>query len=254
MKWIAVLLLLTSGAWAQSVETFTDSSHFKDGYMYLSVVNNNYGADALLRVTQTRRTLFELSAGWVDSVGVGQTIDSIVCSLKVVSPGGLDDTLRAYPVWKAGCWVEGAGTFSVPTTTGMSWADWNGPDYEWGTAGCDQATDAQADNCTDGASGYDRHATPCDSICSIPTGTYPFYAITLPGTYCQQMYVAGKAVAFLLIGNGTLAYTDFHSRQATTASYRPKAYVYYHAAPTGPTGGSATGIWMSSSDRGSIWR
>ena len=226
---VTMLLMSTTWSWAQSERDITTQSMFLDGFMYASSANNNYGADVTTRVTSSRSTIFQLAGTWIDSIGTGMVVDSIACSLKVTAQGGADDTLRAYPIWKSDCMVEGTGTVSVPTTTGMSYNDWDGPNSEWGTAGCANASDGGAYNCTD-AAGYDRTTTPCDSIYSVTT--YNFYRIRLPATYCQAMYTAGKAVAFLLTGNGALAATDFHTREAVSPSNRPRVTIFYHTAPS----------------------
>ena len=247
---LTILLALPIWSWAQSERDITTQSMFLDGFFYSSAADNNYGADVTTRVTSSRSTIFALNGTWIDSIGAGQTVDSIVCSLKVAGFGGADDTLRAYPIWKSDCMVEGAGTISVPTTTGMSYNDWNGPNSEWGAAGCASAADGSSYNCTD-AGGYDRMTTPCDSLAGVTT--YNFYKIRLPGSYCQSMYSAGRAVAFLLTGNGALANTDFHTREAASASNRPRVTIFYHVAAEPPAAGSNT-VLRGSVIQGSVIR
>jgi len=225
---ILPLVLMWSATWADSLQI--SYQRIDDSYIYSSSPDNNYGADVIIRATSTRATLLRLDSTWVDSIGSDKVVDSLTWHIRI-STNGTSDTCPGFDVWKVNCWIEGTGTGGAPTTTGVSYNDWNGPNSEWGTAGCANGSDAGSTNCTDNG-GYDRTATASDTAFSGVSGT-GYILVNSRVSYVQAQYTAHQPIGLLL---GTYAgnSTDFYSTQASSPSTNaPFVTVFYHTSTTG---------------------
>ena len=247
---LLVTILLMSTIWSVRADTynFSDSGRFADAHIYSSATNNNYGANTTIIQSSGRAILWRLEDNWFDSLGADKDVDSIVCSLRVNSTAGLD-SIPVYLVWKSDCWVEGTGTTATPTAAGASWNDWDGPNSEWAVAGCGQGNDAGSYNCTD-AGGDDRKVSVEDTLFTENTTGWKTFRIT--GASAQAMYDAGRAICVLL-GTNSQFLTDFHSREATSASNRPRMTVYYQSV-TPPSAGGSNVVIRGSVIQGAVIR
>jgi hypothetical protein len=232
----ALLLLCASVALAQDSTVF-DYTYLDDAFIYQSQPDWNYGGSFELRASLTRSILIRLYADLSYYLGENQIIDGmrVYLYLSVRESGtGISDTFQVYPMQTSYCWGEGTGTGGVTATSGATYNDWNAPNTEWGTAGCESAHDDSLFHCTD-ASGYDRWATPSDTPIITGTGTYGWKFCTVQKEYVQTCYDSGY-FAGLLIHQHPATASKFYSTE--NASYRPYIVVYHHTGEVPP---AATG-------------
>ena len=249
-RYLLALLFIATTALGLDLST----GRVDDSYIYSGVPDNNYGGNSEIVLSGARSGLIRLDSTWVDSVGTGQTIDSMIIHLWATSVPTAG-SFYAYGVWKPN-WVEGTGTASAPTTTGVSYNDWNGPDYEWGTAGCANAgaVGTATFNNTD-AGGYDREAAGYDSLAVTTVSTWNIFYVR--PSYAQAAYDGHQAVTILLSQATTGAAYSLASTENTQTSWRPWVSVFYHTAEAPAEGTSATNQVnrpTATSNRGTVTR
>jgi len=122
-------------------------------------VDKNYGGGTDMYVSKKTSNIYNglvRVTGVAAALGAGATISAAACSLKAEYACAATTNISAYRGLKP--WVEGDETGTDNDDGDVTWNDWASDASEWGTAGCENASDAGADNSSDG-SGYDRWAT-----------------------------------------------------------------------------------------------
>lgn len=240
MRLLIGTIFLMSAIWsaAQADSTTFDYNLIEDSYTYESGPNYNYGADVTLWGSGTRSIIIRLSSSFIDYLGSSQIIDSARW-YGWMYYNGVDDTFNVYGILKNVCWIEGSGTIATPTTTGVSHYDWNGPTYEWGTAGCHNASDDSTFNCTDGASSADRQATASSRGIVTGTGSSGWLNCLLPTAYVQMCYDSLTSVSVLL--DATAGNTKFYSTENTILT--PYIVIYHHTDESSPAPSGNRVLW-----------
>ena len=173
-----------------------------------------------------------------NALGASATISACSCSLYIDATAllGTPDMI-AYRVFKP--WVEGitdgSGDPNAPTGGGgATWDDWDADPSEWGTAGCNNASDAGSDNNSDG-SGYDRKATG-EAAATVITAGNAWYNWSITAALAQGWYnnTINENGIILIEDSGTSEYGYYllSTENATTAN-RPRFSFTY------TTGGGA---------------
>jgi hypothetical protein len=222
-KLLIILMLLPAWALAES-KSISNDTDIEDASMSSANPTLNYGGSATNAVdgvaVNYERGLIRIK-NLSDSLGVGATITDCGCSLYVSNESG-SDVISAYRALKP--WVEGTQTGQA-APPGATWEDWDNDDYEWGTAGADNADDGGSDNSGDG-SGYDRWATASGSITIDVNGAY--YDLELPDSLCQKWYDGTyNENGLVLIGDASL---DAIFNSIDNASNKPIFYFTYTPA------------------------
>ena len=250
-RYLLILLLLPALAPALDLS----SGRIDDSYVYSGFPDNNWGANTEIVLTGSPRYgLIRIDSTWVDSVGTGQTIDSMIFHVRTTTVD-VPASWYAYAMWKPGCWVESTGT-GAGALGGVSYNDWNGPDNEWGTAGCNTTGDVGTGsfNCTD-AGGYDREATAYDSLdCATAYTWVTFY---VRPSFLNGAYTNHKAVSIWLRLASASGSASLASTENTQTSWRPWVSVFYHTAEAPAEGTSATNQVnrpTATSNRGTVTR
>ena len=142
------------------------------------------------------------------NLGSGKTVDA--CTLWIHTNTIPDaGTVSLYQVFKP--WVGGDSLGADPTDDGTAtWNDFTNDDEEWGTAGCESASDDGSDNSTDGG-GYDRTATAMSTTAISSAGTW--YALPISTALAQAWYdkTANENGVTMRIGNNDEI--NFHSSE-----------------------------------------
>lgn len=199
----------------EGVDSYTGTT---DTQLYKSGADTNYGTTTTLKVcNQFGSGVFSSLIKFdVSSIPATATITSATLTLTMDSTNFHGGTWGFYRCFKP--WVESTAT----------WNDWDGPNSEWGTAGCDNTNDSGVDNSGDGT-GDDRTATAFDTS-SANTST-----IDIDFATPVQNWVDGSwdnnGVAIDCIGTISDG-ADFRSSEHATTSQRPKLVVVYETAAT----------------------
>jgi hypothetical protein len=119
-------------------------------------------------------------------LGTGATINA--CTLYVyVGTTNNGKTIEARRVFKP--WAEGTASAADPgTNPGATWTCWDADSDDssgWGTAGCENASDAGSDNSSKG-SGYDRKSTVEGSV--TMTASAGYYKVPITTALAQAWY------------------------------------------------------------------
>ena len=157
MKKIVLLLLFLYTSAIAGDMNISGTTNTEDAVLNANNPDDNYGGTTGMGLRINDRFIFRVN-GLAGLIGSGQQIDA--CSLyfyQYAADGlGAEDSLYAWRVFKP--WVEGVSD-AANALTGVTYLDWECDDYEWGSSGCNSASDVGDDNSTDGG-GYDRAATP----------------------------------------------------------------------------------------------
>lgn len=146
----------------------------------------------------------------------GSVLDITDCTLymRKAGIGSADSVISAIRIFKP--WVEGTqnGGKDPP---GVTWVDWDNDDWEWATAGCENADDGGSDNSGDG-SGADRKVTVEDTETLIDaTG---FIDLTMTDALAEGWYAGTiNEEGVIIIGcNETVI---FQTSEHPTSEYQP---------------------------------
>jgi len=231
MKKLLIILLLPVSIWAQATDTLylQNTTDVEDTYLSTAGPDYNYGAAiaggglALDSVPNYYTHVLIRVKNLSDSLPANAVIDSCGCNLYITSLGG--DPIYAYRLLKP--WVEGTQTEGT-SPPGATWNDWDNDDYEWGTAGAQNASDDGTDNSGDG-SDYDRWATASGTIATTTDDAYN--NLVLPDSLCQKWYDGTYNE------NGVFLVTDVSgdgfANSSEAASNQPQWYFVYHTATAG---------------------
>lgn len=155
---LGLILLLAGTAGADETVRIDGTTNVEDTQLRSSAPTGSYGGEVYVNVyTTTFHGLIRVKN--VDSeLGVGATITACACSVYAYIHYFNGD-VSAYRVFKP--WVEGTEVVTSDPP-GATWDDWSNDDWEWATAGCNNADDGGSDNSGDGT-GADRKATAEDT-------------------------------------------------------------------------------------------
>jgi len=226
LKYIIILILLSPVAgWADSVGVTYDSTYFTD--TYLNGASGEEGTKCIDSPTiwvatyaGYRHPVFHLTNAIWNAVGVGYSVDSIVCSLYCTYNFG-SPTVNVYNILKV--------DIDMPNAT---WNDWDAPAREWAVAGADSANDAETYNTGDGDEA-DRWATEFTSF--IPNATSTWFTYTIDDAdWLNDNYVDTRGLTWMLRIEAATKMVQFASLDYGTAASRPKSWLYFHV----PTGGA----------------
>lgn len=119
-------------------------------------VDHNFGGYGEVVTGDEYHTLIR-AKNVASELGGGATITACICSM-YVQPTGINgaDEIFAYRIFKP--WVEGPHVSPTTNEPGATWNDWDNDDWEWATAGCQNADDGGSDNSGDGTDA-DRKST-----------------------------------------------------------------------------------------------
>lgn len=205
------------------------TTNVEDAEIYLWEYPSNFGGTNYLIVSHLwgsepsneEKTLIRVK-NVASELGAGATNITAVCSLYSSGTDTPLDTIYAYRVFKP--WREGTSDAWPCTVTagGVTYDDWDCIDYEWGTAGCDNASDAGSDNSGDGTD-YDRKVTPEGAGVVITQGwQYKWYSWSISTELATGWYNGTiDENGIILIGRIEDSYTHFRSTEHATASQRP---------------------------------
>jgi len=223
-KGIIILLLLPLAVLADSYK-FGPTIHH-DGFMHSGAPTNNFSGPPFseMWIYNTSGTTYlngfsGLDATWADSIGAGNVIDSMVCTLTIDNALNNAD-VDVYYIWKS--------ALSEATVT---WADWQSTDNEWGTAGCNNVYDDatwSSHNSTDGG-GYDRTETALTSFSVSDAQTGEFTWRITDGDMLTAIYDAGEQLIFCFIAETNDSLKVEGSEDATNF---PVYVIYYSSAVT----------------------
>lgn len=162
------------------------SAMCEDTYIWENNPDYNYGGDIVMYLDASTKAGIIRFKDLTDSLPENVTVES--CTLYVWAYEGCQDIagLYAYRCFKTG-WVEGTGTGQ--DVAGATWNDWSADDYEWGTAGAANASDAGSDNEGDG-SGYDRKST-AEGSDECPGEGDTWLTIPITAAFVQERYDNG---------------------------------------------------------------
>lgn len=200
----------TAGADTKKIEGTTN---VEDTKIYLYNETYNYGAGTVFAVVPTgsfvQRVLIRVK-NVASELGVGATNITAVCSAYCYN-GAADDNISAYQVFKD--WGEGTQNGVTCSGNAASWYDWACPNYEWGTAGCANASDEGEDNSGDG-SDYDRKATAEATVNVTEAGWWSWSISTELATGWYNETIGERGI--VLVGSITDGANYFWSTEYTT--------------------------------------
>lgn len=183
--------------------------------------NTNNGTATTLLFSDSNASYYDYPVVRFDlsSIPSNATISSAVLYLYATWDTGAACTINAHRIYKI--WNG---------ETNVTWNDWDTTTKEWGTVGCDNAADGQADNSSDG-SGYDRTSTADATYSKTAWIGATWFSWNL--TSLAQLWVNGtisnngvrisSTLADCVIDNGTF----YSSEYLTDTTKRPKITITY---------------------------
>ena len=197
------------------------TTNVEDSYIYEYDPNTNYGT---ANDIQTYKYTGQVRSGIIRVKNVaselepGATNITAVCSL-YCNTNDVNGSISAYRVFKP--WTE----------DGVTWNDWVRTAYEWGTAGCLNASDAGTDNSGDGTD-YDRKTTAEATVSvTTPATWYSWNISTALATGWYNGTIAERGI--VLVEATTDGSNYFNSTEYT--SNQPFFVFTYTYTPTSPT-------------------
>jgi hypothetical protein len=190
----------------------------EDTYISSAVPAYNYGGlVSYFQIYSTPRTGLIRVLNVDDALGADATISASVCSLYTLAVTSSCNG-SGYRVLKP--WGEGTSSGADVNDGSATWDDWACDASEWGAAGCANASDAGADNSSDG-SGYDRWATAEGTTTFAAVSNW--YTITISSVLAQGWYNLsynenGIAIVYVSGGLVQFACTEY----TTDTTKRPR--------------------------------
>lgn len=221
---LALILLLASGSWADVLK-IDGTTNVEDARIASVAANYNYGSNNYLVIQSTSDYVLIRVKNLSALLPVNATISSCVCSLYCQN-NNTDGNVSAYRVFKP--WGEGTNIWETCNTSGASWNDWVCIDFEWGTAGCNNASDAGSDNSGDGTD-YDRKATAEVTVNVTTVNTWYGWSIS---TALAQGWYDGtiNEEGIILISDGAANNTFYSTEYTTDATKCPVWTITYTVA------------------------
>ncbi len=225
-----ILLLLYGSAWGDNIEIIgVDAVGMYDAKLQEAWPHYNYGDGDLASDNNLNERLF-LFRCEVDTIGVGQEIDSMSISLYCTTEN--DATIGMFEVFKP--WYEGSsnGVNEPGACDAICWYD---SDSTWWGTTLDSASDAGSQNRSSG-SGWDRTATAMDS--EAVTTVSQWYTFWVDTALAQDWYDGSKDnFGVVFIETTDVGITVFSSSES--GSNPPKVTIYYSAVGGGEWGRKA---------------
>ena len=209
MKKFLILLLLIYGSASAETKVISGTTNLEDARISGASPENNYGGSTVIITDAGNnvRTLIRVK-NVASELGPGVTITACVCSL-YCALNTVDGSVSAYRVLKP--WVEGIESGVNDDDGDVTFVDWASDDFEWGTAGCNNANDLGTDNSGDG-SGFDRWITAEDTENVTTVNTW--YAWNISTVVAQGWYSGHYNEEGIILIDVTGGENVFHSTES----------------------------------------
>lgn len=222
---IAALLMFNAVRADSLVVQGQNAAGIYDAKFYQNYNDINFGGSQTLTILNSsgvnRRAVFKFIN--MDTVGAGRVVDSMAIDLYCTSQAGA--TVGMFELWKD--WYEGSSDNAIESGAADD-VHWYHPDSTWTKEIADSANNNGFQNRGNGT-GADRAATAMASVTVSAASTW--YRFRVSVALAQAWYGGTKQpYGVMFIETSNAGNTVFASSEYSTAAYRPKVTIYYHAA------------------------